>query len=220
MRHQANGTKPAEAAEMSEAEAIRLACKGDAAAFERVYRTHNRKVYGLCLRMAGNPAEAEDLAQEAFLQAFRKMHTFRGESSFSTWLYRLTVNVVLMRRRRKRHPEVSLDAASEPNEENSRPLIELGRADQRLASMLDHVNLSNAIDKLPHGYKEMFILHDVEGYEHKEIAKILGCSIGNSKSQLFKARVRLRKLLQEVLRSRARETRIHARSECAGTATP
>ena len=140
------------------------------------------------------------------------------ESSFSTWLYRLTVNVVLMRRRRKRHAEVSLDAAMEPNEENSRPLLELGAADQRLTSMLDHVNLSNAIDQLPAGYKEMFILHDVEGYEHKEIAKILGCSIGNSKSQLFKARVRLRKLLQEVLRSRARETRIHARATCAGTA--
>jgi RNA polymerase sigma-70 factor (ECF subfamily) len=162
--------------------------------------------------MAGNPTEAEDLTQEAFLQLFRKIHSFRGESRFSTWLHRLTVNIVLMRLRKKRHPEVSLDATTEPGEEDSRPLIELGGPDLRLSGMLDHVNLSKAVEQLPDGYKAMFILHDVEGYEHNEIAEILGCSVGNSKSQLFKARVQLRKLLQEALRSQAREERKSMRS--------
>jgi RNA polymerase sigma-70 factor (ECF subfamily) len=196
----------------SEAETIRLAQQGDAAAFERLYKAHSRRVYSLCLRIAGNPTEAEDFTQEAFLQLFRKIHTFRGESSLSTWLHRLTVNVVLMRLRRKRHPEVSLDATADSSEEGSRPLLELGGLDPHLTGVLDHVNLSKAIEKLPEGYKEMFILHDVEGYEHREIAKIMGCSIGNSKSQLFKARVRLRRLLQDVLRSSAREKREGARS--------
>jgi RNA polymerase sigma-70 factor, ECF subfamily len=190
-----------------EAKAIRLACGGDSNAFELLYKSHSRRVYGLCLHLAGDPTEAEDLTQEAFLQLFRKLHTFRGESRFSTWLHRLTFNVVLMRLRKKRHPEVSLDATTEPGEEDSRHLIELRGPDLRLSGVLDHVNLSKAIDQLPDGYREMFILHDVQGYEHNEIAGILGCSAGNSKSQLFKARVQLRKLLQEVLRSQAREER-------------
>ena len=197
---------PASRDDMSESEAIRLVCDGDSRAFERLYKLHIRRVHGLCLRMAGNPTEAEDLTQEAFLQMFRKVHTFRGESTFSTWLYRLTVNVVLMKIRKKRYSEISLDAPVQP-EETSRPVIEFGGPDLRLSGVLDHLNLNKAIDQLPDGYKEMFILHDVEGYEHKEIARILGCSIGNSKSQLFKARLRLRELLQEALRSRAREKR-------------
>ncbi|MGD0964212.1 MAG: sigma-70 family RNA polymerase sigma factor [Candidatus Acidiferrales bacterium] len=211
---------------MSEAEAIRLAGEGNSDAFERLYKLHSRRVYGICLRLAGNAAEAEDLTQEAFLQLFRKIHTFRGESSFSTWLHRLTVNIALMRFRKKRHPEVSLDETGEPAEQNSRPLLELGEPDVRLSGMLDHVNLSKAIDQLAHGYRQIFILHDVEGYEHNEIAGILGCSIGNSKSQLFKARFHLRNLLQEALRSQARQQRQlthdsapighrHARSQCA-----
>jgi RNA polymerase sigma-70 factor (ECF subfamily) len=205
--HGLRGSRQTDPSDISEAEAIRLACEGDSNAFEHLYKSHSRRVYGLCLRMARNPTEAEDLTQEAFLQLFRKIHTFRGESSFSTWLHRLTVNVVLMRLRRKWYPEVSLDATSEPGDEASKPLLELGGPDLRLSGMLDNVNLSKAIDQLPDGYKEMFILHDVEGYEHNEIAEILECSIGNSKSQLFKARLQLRKLLQETLRSRAREER-------------
>lgn len=200
------------ASDISEAEAIRLACEGDSNAFEILYKSHSRRVYGLCLRITGNPTEAEDLTQEAFLQLFRKIHSFRGESRFSTWLHRLTVNIVFMRLRKKRHPEVSLDATTEPGEENSRHLIELGGPDLRLSGVLDHVNLSNAVDQLSDGYKQMFILHDVEGYEHNEIAKILGCSVGNSKSQLFKACAQLRKLLQEALRSQAREERKSMRS--------
>jgi RNA polymerase sigma-70 factor (ECF subfamily) len=197
---------------MSEAELIHLACEGDFHAFERLYGLHSRRVYSVCLRMTGNPADAEDFTQEAFLQLFRKIHTFRGESVFSTWLHRLTVNVVLMRRRKKRHPEVSLDATDDMSEEGSRPFPEPGGPDLRLSGVLDHINLNKAVEQLPDGYKQMFILHDVEGYEHKEIAEILGCSIGNCKSQLFKAHLRLRKLLQDVLRTRAREERESVRT--------
>jgi RNA polymerase sigma-70 factor (ECF subfamily) len=199
-------------AEMSEADAIRLACDGDPHAFECLYKLHSRRVYGLCLRITGIPAEAEDLTQDAFLQLFRKIHTFRRESRFSTWLHRLTVNVVLMRLRKKRHPEVSLDATNEPGEEDSKPLLELAGPDLRLNGVLDNVNLSRAVEQLPDGYKQFFMLHDVHGYEHKEIAGILGCSVGNSKSQLFKARHRLRELLQEALRSQARQKRESMRS--------
>ena len=148
----------------------------------------------MCARMTGNPSEAEDLAQEVFLRVFLTLHSFRGESSFSTWLYRLTFNVVLMGICKKRHSEISLDAQGE--EGISRPVIELS-ADARLSAMPDRINLNRAIDRLPHGCKEKFILHDVEGYKHKEIARMLGCSVGNSKRQLFKAHHRLRKLLAE-----------------------
>jgi RNA polymerase sigma-70 factor (ECF subfamily) len=193
--------------DIPEAETIRLAQEGNAAAFEQLYRRYSGRVYSLCLRILKNDSEAEDLTQEAFLLLFRKINTFRGEARFSTWLHRLTTNLVLMRLRKKRYPEVSLDATLEPAEEDSRPPIEPGGPDLRLSGVVDHMNLSRAIEQLPDGYKEMFILHDVEGYEHHEIAAILGCSSGNSKSQLYKARLRLRELLQEALRSRAREKR-------------
>jgi RNA polymerase sigma-70 factor, ECF subfamily len=188
---------PAIPADMPEAEAIRLACRGDSRAFERLYKLHSGRVYRLCLRITGNPSESEDFTQEAFLQLFRKIHTFRGESSFSTWLHRLTVNVVLLGIRRRRRPELSLDAKPGTT---STPVQEPSAPDIRLAGLVDRVNLSKAIDQLPDGYKAMFILHDVEGYKHHEIAEILGCSIGNSKSQLFAARLHLRKLLRQTPR--------------------
>ena len=193
--------------DIPEEEIIRLAQEGNAAAFEQLYRRHSRRVYSLCLRMAKSDSEAEDLTQEVFLLLFRKIHTFRGEARFSTWLHRLTSNLVLMRFRKKRYPEVSLDAALEFGEKDSGPLAEIGGPDLQLSGVIDHVNLTRAIEQLPDGYKEVFILHDVEGYEHTEIAEILGRTIGNSKSQLFKARLRLRELLQEALRTRAREER-------------
>ena len=193
--------------DISEKETIRLAQEGNAAAFERLYRRYSGRVYSLCLRILKNDSEAEDLTQEAFLLLFRKIHTFRGEARFSTWLHRLTINLVLMGLRKKRYPEVSLDATLESGEEDSRPTVELGGPDLRLSGVVDRMNLSNAIEQSPDGYKEMFILHDVEGYEHHEIAAILGCTSGNSKSQLYKARLRLRELLEEALRSRAREKR-------------
>jgi RNA polymerase sigma-70 factor, ECF subfamily len=190
-----------EAKDLPEAEAVRLACKGDARAFERVYRLHCRKVYGLCLRMARNLTEAEDLTQEAFLHVFRKIHTFRGESAFSTWLYRVAVNVVLMNLRKKRKAEVSLEELNEPDEETGAPREIIAGSDLRLAGLIDRVNLQWAMDQLPPGCRTVFILHDIQGYEHKEIADILGCTVGNSKSQSHKARRRLRNILRRAQRS-------------------
>jgi RNA polymerase sigma-70 factor, ECF subfamily len=194
--------------DIPEAEIVRQAQEGNAGAFEQLYRRYSRRVYALCLRMVKNDSEAEDMTQEAFLLLFRKIHTFRGEARFSTWLHRLTCNLVLMRFRKKRYPQVSLDATLDFGEEDSMPHTEPGGPDLRLSGVIDHVNLTRAIEQLPDGYKEVFILHDVEGYEHHEIAGILECSTGNSKSQLYKARLRLRELLQEALRSDAREKRI------------
>lgn len=196
-----------ENSELPEADAIRLAQQGDAAAFERLYRLHSRRVYSLCLRMVGNTAEAEDLTQEAFLQLFRKIATFRGESAFSTWLHRLAVNVVLMKLRKKSGTETSLEEATEPDEESGGPRRDFGAPDLTLTGSIDRLNLQRAVEQLPPGYKAVFVLHDMQGYEHNEIATIMGCSIGNSKSQLHKARMRLRELLHEVLREKAREER-------------
>lgn len=192
---------------ITEAEAIDRAKGGDAEAFEMLYGLHKRRVYSLCLRMTGNTAEAEDLTQEAFLQLYRKIATFRGESAFSTWLHRLAVNVVLMKLRKKSGKETSLEQVTEPDEESGTPRRDFGTVDLRLSGSLDRVNLQRAVDQLPPGYKAAFILHDVQGYEHNEIAVMLGCSIGNSKSQLHKARMRLRDLLQEAVREKAREER-------------
>ena len=179
-------------------ETLRLAQQGDASAFEEIYRMHSRRVYSLCLRMLGDPVEAEDLAQEAFLQLFRKIHTFRGESAFSSWLHRLTANVVLMSFRKKKAVVSSLDEMTRINDEDSAPRWEIGSLDIRMIGVFDRVNLQIAVEQLPEGYKRMFLLHDVHGYEHNEIAKILDCSIGNSKSQLHKARKRLRELLHRL----------------------
>ena len=204
--------RPAQPVAWTEAEAIRLAQAGNAAAFEFLYQLHGRRVYALCLRMVGNPADAEDLMQEAFLQLFRKIGTFRGESAFSTWLHRMTVNVVLMRLRKKSLPTDSLEETLEPDAENSAPKRDVGAPDLRLSGAVDRVNLERCIEKLPPGYRTVFVLHDVQGYEHNEIAEIMGCSVGNSKSQLHKARTRLRELLQEELRQQAREERKAAKS--------
>jgi RNA polymerase sigma-70 factor (ECF subfamily) len=178
----------------AEAQAIADAKQGDAAAFEVLYHAHKRRVYSLCLRMIGDPAEAEDLAQEAFLQMFRKIGTFRGDAAFSTWLHRLTVNLVLMRLRKKGLWTTSLDDPG-PDSEDSRPM-EIGTADATLTGSVDRLTLEKAIDALPPGYRMIFQLHDVDGYEHREIAGMIGCSVGNSKSQLHKARMKLREMLQ------------------------
>ena len=188
--------KPHKPERSSLSDAIQLAQQADAAAFEIIYQQHCGRVYALCLRMLRDPVEAEDLAQEVFIQLFRKIHTFRGESAFSTWLHRLTANLVLMRLRRKKPVSISLDDISGGEEEDAKPRPEFGGPDPRLTGLIDRVNLQAAIDQLPEGYREIFILYDVHGYEHNEIAQILGRSIGNSKSQLHKARKRLRELLQ------------------------
>lgn len=179
----------------TQAELIRKAQQGDGDAFAALFEANKMWVYSLCLRMTNNVAEAEDLAQEAFLQVFRKLATFRGESAFSTWLYRLTVNTVLMHFRKKSLAHVSLD---EPytRDNGSKPMPrEYGSRDLRLAGCVDRLALIQAIQELPEGYRIVFLLHEVEGYEHSEIAEFLGCSTGNSKSQLHKARLRIRELL-------------------------
>ena len=181
--------------DISEQEAIDRAKLGDAECFEALYGLHKRRVYPLCLRMTGNTADAEDLTQEAFLQLYRKIATFRGESAFSTWLHRLTVNVVLMHLRKKRLPEVSLEETLESQQADG-PKKDIGARDNLLAGSIDRVVLERSIDRLAPGYRIIFALHDIEGYEHKEIAGMMGCSTGNSKSQLHKARMKLRNLLQ------------------------
>lgn len=183
--------------ELPEAETIRQAQDGDAAAFERIYRLHSQRIYALCLRIVRNPTEAEDLTQEAFLLVFRKIQTFRGESAFPTWLYRLALNVVLMQLRKKNLPEASLEETAKPNEEGGKPGKEICGSDSLLTGLIDRLNLERAVERLPAAHQIVFVLHDVQGYKHREIAKIMDCSVGTSKGQLHRARTRLRDLLRE-----------------------
>ena len=185
--------------ELSESETIRRAQRGDSDAFERIYHAHCRRIYALCLRMAGNSAEAEDLTQEAFLTVLRKIQTFRGDSAFSTWLHRIAVNLVLMRFRKKSLPETSPENIDESCGNRSGRREELGAPDLQLAGSIDRVNLERAIRQLTPCHKLVVELHDIQGYKHKEIAQIMDWSIGNSKAQLHRARRRLRELLQESL---------------------
>ena len=182
-------------AEQSDAEVLLRAQSGDHQAFAQLYALHKRRIYSLCLRMVGNVAEAEALTQEAFLQLHRKIATFRGDSAFSTWLHRLAINVVLMQLRKKGLPLISLDEAMEPAPEEG-PGRSFGTPDLTLSGAIDRLALERAVGSLPAGYRLIFILHDVEGFEHNEIAAMLDCSIGNSKSQLHKARLKLREALR------------------------
>ena len=164
---------------------------GDLSAFEELYARHHRRVYSLCLRMTGNVAEAEDLAQEAFIQLYRKIGSFRGESQFTTWLHRLTVNQVLMHFRRR---GVRLERTTDDGDTPVQIVTGTERADRM--PVVDRIALDRAVTQLPPGYRTVFLLHDVEGHEHEEIARLLGCSVGTSKSQLHKARMKLRGLLK------------------------
>lgn len=180
-----------------DSELVARAQSGDADAFATLFHTHKPRVYSLCLRMTNNTAEAEDVTQEAFLQVFRKLSTFRGDSALSTWLHRIAVNTVLMRFRKKSFSQLSLDETSTKNADAKPVRREYGTRDRRLAGSIDRIALIQAIRELPEGYRTVFLLHEVEGYEHKEIAAFLGCSTGNSKSQLHKAKMRIRELLLE-----------------------
>jgi RNA polymerase sigma-70 factor (ECF subfamily) len=180
---------------LPETQLIARAQRGEEEAFAALFEAHKRRVYALCLRMTGDTAEAEDLAQEAFLQLFRKISTFRGESAFSTWLHRLVVNVVLMHLRKKGLQEVPLEETDNSQEDTVKR--EYGDDDRRLLGSIDRLTLGRAIEQLPPGYRSVFVLHDVEGYEHNEIAQIMNCSVGNSKSQLHKARLKLRDALRD-----------------------
>ena len=182
----------ADASSSSDLILAQSAAKGDMRAFEEIYNRHHRRVYSLCLRMLQNTAEAEDLTQEVFIQLYRKIGSFRGDSAFTTWLHRLTVNQVLMHFRKR---TVKFEKTTEEGETPVQ--IVPGTENSGKMPIVDKIALENAIAQLPTGYKNVFVLHDVEGYEHEEVARILGCSVGTSKSQLHKARLKMRKLLQK-----------------------
>ncbi len=166
------------------------AASGELAAVGNLYDRHSHRVYSLCLRMTRNAADAEDLTQEVFLQLFRKIGSFRGEGQFTTWLHRLTVNQVLMyfRHIRVRREKIVEDVAAEISasqwsRHSARPQV------------VDKIALDAALARVSPGCRLIFVLHDMEGYNHEEIARLLGCSSGNSKSQLHKARVKLKRFL-------------------------
>jgi RNA polymerase sigma-70 factor (ECF subfamily) len=162
---------------------------GDGEAFERLYRQHAHRLYNLTCRMAGS-AKADDLLQDVFLQAYRKLGSYRGDSSLGTWLYRLTINLCLDHLR-SRQGKMALVTES-LDEEDADPVASTERPAEAHAARLD---LEQAIEALPPSYRSAFVLHDVEGYQHDEIAKLLGIAEGSSKSLLHKARMRLRTLL-------------------------
>ena len=166
------------------------AAAGNLAAFEMIYQRYHRRTYSLCLRMTSSQTEAEDLTQEVFIQLFRKVGSFRGDSAFSTWLHRLTVNQVLMHFRRR---SVKNEKVSDDGEMPEQAVA--GTSNPNKMPVVDRIALKNAIAELPRGYRNVFVLHDVEGYEHEEVARMLSISVGTSKSQLHKARLKLRGLL-------------------------
>ena len=170
----------------------RLAATGNIAAFEVLYERYHRRTYSLCLRMTSSQTEAEDLTQEVFIQLFRKVGSFRGDSAFSTWLHRLTVNQVLMHFRRR---SVKNERTTEEGEMPEQMVA--GSANPNKMQVVDRIALKNAIAELPNGYRNVFLLHDVEGFEHEEVARMMGISVGTSKSQLHKARLKLRGLLKK-----------------------
>lgn len=177
--------------ESSDFRLARSAGDGDTSALGELYRRYNRRVYTLCLRMTANTAEAEDLTQEVFIKLYSEAGSFRGESAFTTWLHRLTVNVVLMYfRKHKRRFERPTADTEVPD------LAVPGTERPGCTPVLDRVELDRALTGLPPGYRMIFVLFEVEGYTHEEIALILGCAAGTSKSQLHKARKKLRALLR------------------------
>ncbi len=185
-------TPEAEKENSTDYQLAQRAAAGDSVAFEELYSRHGRRVYSLCLRMTANSAEAEDLSQEVFIQLYRKAGSFRGESQFTTWLHRLTVNQVLMHFRRR---GVKLEQTTDDGE--APPQIVAGTENPSQMPVVDRIALDRAVGQLPPGYRAVFVLHDVEGHEHEEVARLLGCSVGTSKSQLHKARMRLRQLLRQ-----------------------
>ena len=185
---------------LTESEALCLAQQGNAAAFDFLYRQHSPRVYALCLRMVKNPTQAEDLTQETFLAVLRGIRGFRGQSAFTTWLHQVARNTVLMCFRKKKLKETSLEEMAESDSESGRLRKELGISDRQLESIADRLLVQAALAQLSRGFRNALVLHDVQGYEHPEIAALLGCATGTSKSQLHKARSRVREQLKKWLR--------------------
>lgn len=181
-------------------EVIAKAQRGDEEAFATIYESHKSRVYAICLRWTSNPTDAEDLSQEVFLHLFRFIHTFRWEAKFSTWLHRVAVSVVLWKLRPKRIEATSLEQVGGAGGSYR---IDFGTEDSQVVNAIDRLTIERALDDLPRGCRATFLLHDVLGYEHREIAKMTGKTMGNSKSQLHKARLKLR----EALLRKARDKR-------------
>jgi RNA polymerase sigma-70 factor (ECF subfamily) len=167
---------------------VALAAGGDRLAFERLYRTHANRVYSLCTRMSGSRSKGEELTQDVFVRTWEKLPQFRGESAFSTWLHRLAVNVVLNARK----TEGKQAARTDESDVSDDRWDEVARAPMHIERM----DLSEAIAKLPAGARKVFVLHDVEGYKHEEIAELCGITSGGSKAQLHRARLLLREALE------------------------
>jgi RNA polymerase sigma-70 factor (ECF subfamily) len=179
---------------MPEAEAIERARNGDVAGYESLYHLHRSRVYSLCLRFTGNTSDAEDLAQEVFLQMYRKISTFRGDAKFGSWLHRVAVNLALMRFRRRRLREVSLNIPHTLNPDH--PLQSPLRDRFGTSSFLvERVALGRALGSLSKARRSVVLLHDINGFTHGEVAQRLGVAAGTSKSQLHKAHVELRGIL-------------------------
>lgn len=186
------GASTTDFTKLKDVELTKLAGNGDMSAFEEIYNRHHRRVYSICLRMLQRTSEAEDLTQDVFIQLYRKIGSFRGDSAFTTWLHRMTVNQVLMHfRKRTVKYEKTTEDGDTPDQ------VVPGTGNVFKMQVVDKLALDSAIAQLPPGYKNVFVLHDVEGFEHEEVARILGCSIGTSKSQLHKARLKLQKLLKK-----------------------
>lgn len=171
---------------MPASDAVRLAQAGDQDAFHALYREHVGRVFAVCLRLTGDRGTAEDRTQDVFVQAWRRLSTFRGDSAFGSWLYRLTINVVLNERRATRRRIARVEAVEDP------AAMERPRRD----TAGEAIDLERAIARLPEGARAIFVLHDVDGYRHEEIGTMLGIAAGTSKAQLFRARRLLREMLE------------------------
>jgi RNA polymerase sigma-70 factor (ECF subfamily) len=187
------------AAKRSLADAVVRAQSGDHDAFTEIYSRHQKRVFAICMRIVRDFALAEDLTQETFLQVHRKIGSFRGDSDFTTWLHRLAVNTVLMYMRKRQLSVVSLDHLMSDDHED-RAARDFGTRDLSQAGVIDRLSIDRALSALAPGYRLIYLLHDVEGFNHGEIAAMQDCTCGNSKSQLHKARRALRSTLsaQEV----------------------
>lgn len=190
----ATAAMPQQIGSTVEVDDVSAAAAGDRAAFERLYRLHAARVYSLCLRMTGNVTRAEELTQDVFVRVWEKLPLFRGESAFTTWMHSLAVNVVLSARKSEaldfgRRAGQGGDGDDETESWDAQP------GPDRVTFSGERIDLERAIARLPAGARRVFVLHDVEGYKHEELAGMLGITAGGSKAQLHRARLLLRKAL-------------------------
>lgn len=178
----------------NERKLIARALRGDSEALQTLVESNHKQVYALCLRMTRSVPDAEDLTQDAFVHVLSKLRTFRGKSALSTWIYRIATNTTLMHFRKNQRYTASLDTPRE--NENGEMVYEVSQTDRQLKSAVNRLALTRALDDLPAGCRNILVMHDVEGYAHREIARSLRCATGTSKSQLHKARRKMREALK------------------------